>query len=71
MKYLKAIKYRSIEDIKTGSSVSFNPSICFYVASSIKILADLMMFEKVMNGECSLCDKIIPFINLLGENREL
>ncbi len=47
------------EDIKTGSSVSFNPSICFYAASSIKILADLMMFEKVMNGECSLEDKIL------------
>ena len=47
------------EDIESGTSISFNPSICFYAASSIKILADLIMFERIINGECSLEDKIL------------
>lgn len=47
------------EDINTGTVVSFNEDICFYAASSIKILVCLLLLEKAQKNEIDLNSSIL------------
>lgn len=44
---------------KTGDIISYNEDICFYAASSIKVLVCLMLFIKANKGEIDLNKKIL------------
>ena len=48
--------YKNISD---NTIMSFNPDICFYAASTIKILICLMIIEKVEKKELNMTDKIL------------
>ena len=41
------------------NTITFNEDICFYAASTIKILTVLLMFKKIDNNEFSLDDNIL------------
>lgn len=56
------------EDIESGTNISFNPNICFYAASSIKILVCLMMFRKALDKEISLEDKVLVTMDDLKQD---
>lgn len=47
------------ENIKTGDVFTYNSEVCFYAASSIKILVCLMMFEKALRKEIDIHEKIL------------
>lgn len=47
------------EDVKGENSFSFNKEICFYAASSIKILVCLIILEKAEKNEIDLEEKIL------------
>ncbi|MBR4830456.1 MAG: serine hydrolase [Bacilli bacterium] len=47
------------KDINNNYMISYNYSICFYAASTIKILACLMVLEKALNKELDLDEKIL------------
>lgn len=47
------------EDINTSSIISYNSDICFYAASSIKILVCLMLLEQAENQKIDLHQKIL------------
>ena len=42
------------EHILTGTVFSYNPNICFYAASSIKILVSLLVFTNAVKGDLDL-----------------
>ena len=48
--------YKNISD---NTIMSFNPDICFYAASTLKILICLMIIEKVEKKELNMTDKIL------------
>ena len=41
------------------NTISFNEDICFYAASTIKILTVLLMFNKIENNEFNIDDQIL------------
>ncbi len=47
------------EDVNTGTVVSFNENICFYAASSIKILVYVLLLEKTVRKEIDLNSEIL------------
>lgn len=47
------------QDINTGTTISFNPCVCFYAASTIKILAVIMILKKCLSNELDIEDKIL------------
>lgn len=47
------------EDINSSTVISFNQEICFYAASSIKILVCLIMFEQAENNKINLDTKVL------------
>ena len=47
------------EDINTGSIISYNSSILFYAASTIKILVCTLLLEKAENNNIDLNKKIL------------
>lgn len=55
------------EDINTSTKISFNKEICFYAASSIKILVCLILFEKASNNIIDLDEKILISMNELKQ----
>ncbi len=56
------------ENIKNGNILSYNNEVCFYAASSIKILVCLIVLEKIKNGEMNLNDKILVTMNDLKQD---
>ena len=56
------------ENINDGTILSFNRNICFYAASSIKILACLMILEQAEQNIISLDDKILITMNDLKQD---
>lgn len=51
------------EDINSSTQISFNQDICFYAASSIKILVCLILFEQAENNKIDLTRKILISMN--------
>ena len=47
------------ENINNKNVISYNSDICFYAASSIKILVCLMLFQKAGNNEIDLNQKLL------------
>ena len=47
------------KNIKDNTILSFNPDICFYAASTIKLLICLIILEKVEQNELKMTDKIL------------
>ncbi len=47
------------ENINSETSISFNPNICFYAASTIKILVSLYLFQEATNGKLNIEDKLL------------
>lgn len=47
------------ENINTLDKISYNSNICFYAASSIKILVCLILFEQATNKKVDLNNKIV------------
>ena len=43
----------------SDNTLSFNEDVCFYAASTIKILTVLLMFQRVENNEFNIDDKIL------------
>lgn len=56
------------ENINDGSVISFNRDICFYAASTIKILVCIIVLEKVENNELNLADKILVTMSDLKQD---
>lgn len=56
------------ENINNGNIISYNNDICFYAASSIKILVCLMLFIKASNKEIDLNNKILVTMNDLKQD---
>ena len=70
--YIKALSYMYLEetfkgnkvafyyqDINNNYSITYNNSICFYSASSIKILACLMILKMALSNTLDLNEKIL------------
>lgn len=51
------------ENMKTGDIVSYNEDVCFYAASSIKMLVCLMLFERASRNELDLNEKVLVTMN--------
>lgn len=47
------------ENAVTGDIISYNPEICFYAASSIKILVCVMILEQAANKKIDLNEEIL------------
>lgn len=56
------------KNIKTGNVISYNEDICFYAASSIKILVCLILFIRAENDEIDLNKKILVTMNDLKQD---
>lgn len=57
--------YKNIND---ESIIAFNPGICFYAASTIKILTCLIILNKALNNEINLEDEILVTMNDLKQD---
>lgn len=55
------------EDIKSKTTLSFNEEICFYAASSIKILVCLIIFEQASKNKINIEEKILISIKDLKQ----
>ena len=47
------------EDITSGIKINYYPSVCFYAASTIKILIPLILYRKALNKEINLNDEVL------------
>ncbi len=56
------------EDIESGNAVSFNEDICFYAASSIKILVCTLLLEKAQKKEIDLNREILVTMDDLKQD---
>lgn len=56
------------ENIYTGDIISYNSDICFYAASTIKILVCLILFLKAEKNEINLDEEILITMNDLKQD---
>ena len=55
------------EDINSSTKLSFNKSICFYAASSIKMLVCLILFEMTETKQINLEEKVLVSMDELKQ----
>ncbi len=51
-----------------NNTISFNEDVCFYAASTIKILTVLLMFKKIENNEFNIDDNILVTMSDLKQD---